>query len=338
VYFAFQGSIGLLSFDKMTGALKVVKTVAAGGRSEYIAVSPDGRFAYVEDPVVEGPTTQAGKIHVFTLDATTGVPSRIQSVDSGGVAPYHTAVHPSGSWVFVANGVSGTLAVFPVMADGKLGTPSVTSTEGQPSHVVFDAAGRHVFVACARANAIAQYRFDPAHGTLTPNDPASVVLDIVDAGPRHLALHPTGRWAYAVTGRKGYVTQLTLDAARGTLGAPTSLPTSPTPERPHGGSHIVVHPSGVYVYLSDRVMNFVAGFRVDATSGRLTALFREDFGRTIVQPRDFDIDREGNHLIVASKHTHVTVVLRLDPATGKATPLGEPVKTCCLPQGVVIAD
>jgi 6-phosphogluconolactonase len=240
--------------------------------------------------------------------------------------------------VFVANGVSSTLATFPVMADGKLGAATVTPTEGQPSHVVFDPAGRHVFVACARANAVAQYRFDAAAGTLTPNEPATVALDVAEAGPRHLALHPNGRWAYVVTARKGYITQLSLDAARGTLDSPVSFPTTGTPERQHGGSHIVVHPSGDYVYISDRVMNFVAGFRIDSASGRLTAIFRDDFAGTIVQPRDFDMDREGNHLIVANKHTHNSVVLRIDPATGKATPVGAPVRTCCLPQSVVIAD
>jgi 6-phosphogluconolactonase len=117
-----------------------------------------------------------------------------------------------------------------------------------------------------------------------------------------------------------------------------SFSTTAAPERQHGGSHIVVHPSGNYVYISDRVMNFVAGFRVDPASGRLTSIFRDDFGRTIVQPRDFDMDREGNYLIVASKHTHSSVVLRIDPATGSAMPLGAPVRTCCLPQSVAIAD
>jgi 6-phosphogluconolactonase len=85
-------------------------------------------------------------------------------------------------------------------------------------------------------------------------------------------------------------------------------------------AEIAVHPNGNYVYGSNRGHDSVVLFEVDRNSGKLTYVAEQSSGgRT---PRHFELDRRGEHLIVANQNTDTMLMCRIDGANGRLKPSG----------------
>src|SRR5262249_58214128 len=135
-----------------------------------------------------------------------------------------------------------------------------------------DAADRFALAADLGLDKVLVYRFDPSAGTLTPNDPPSASV-APGSGPRHPAIHPNGRFVYVINELANTVTAFQYDAQRGALQQLQNVPT--LPEDFKGESYtaeVVVHPSGKFLYGSNRGHNSLAIFTIDADTGRLTAV------------------------------------------------------------------
>jgi 6-phosphogluconolactonase len=325
--------IGVFTLDMATGALTRKGVVTTGlANPTYLAVSPDRRYLYAANETEDAD----GKIVAFQINHADGSLQKINEAKTGGSGAAHLSVHPSGRWVLVANYVSGHLATLPVNADGGLGTPPADIRHpGATSHqAISDEAGAFVFVPNLDANTVFQFKLDTATGKLTEN--GAVAGYPSGAAPRHIAFHPNGKWAYTINEVAVTVTSLSYDALSGKLSDPqtaSSLPKGavPTETNMYSGAHIVVHPSGRFVYASNRGHNSISLFEVNLTTGRLTLRANETGGGAISTPRDFDLDPTGKFLVVGNQNSATVTTFEIDPASGKLTKKGtwgSPPKPC----------
>ena len=169
------------------------------------------------------------------------------------------------------------------------------------------------------------FKFDPSHGTLVPNEPAFAQAK-PGAGPRHIAFNPTGRWAYVVNEMGSTLTVFRYDASAGTLQEFETK--SPLPKDFSGQTtcaEVAVHPSGRFVYASNRGDDSIAVFGCDPNLGRLTFIERvPTAGKT---PRQFEIDPTGRFLLVGNQESNTVVVFSIDKSDGRLKSTGIQVQS-----------
>ncbi len=321
-------------FDLATGALSE-PTLAAGIASpSFLAVHPQRTFLYAVNEVSNFDGGVTGGVSAFRIDRASGRLTLLNQQSSGGAGPAHLTIDGTGRNVLVANYGGGSVAVLPVGADGRLSpaTAFVQHTgssvnpqrqQGPHAHSVnVDRANRFAYVADLGLDKVLIYRFDPAKGLIVPIDPAAAVVD-PGSGPRHLAFHPTGRFAYVINEITCTVTAFACDAAAGrlnTLQTISTLPEGVAVGRGMSTAEVQVHPSGRFVYGSNRGHDSITVFALDETTGRLTFVQNEPTqGST---PRNFGIDPTGRYLLAANQRTDSVVVFRIDESTGRLTPTG----------------
>ena len=323
-----SSTIAILSLDLATGALTMRSEAPGGTSPTYLAWDGAQRFLYAGNG-------GQGRVTSYTIGAA-GALARLGDVSTAGMgymaSVTHLSVHPTGNWVLTAHFDSGHVAVLPVAANGLAGAPVDIEHPATEAHqIVSDASGRHVFVPCRSGNVIAQYGFDSATGQLTAANPALVQAD-AGAGPRHIAFHPNQQSAYVINELNGTITSYRYDATAGLLSMPQSISAAPAGMTERSSAHVVVHPSGKFVYASNRTTNTVGMFSVDATSGRLTTIGHETGGGMVRTPRDFGMEPGGRFLIVANQGTNNVIVFRIDATAGTLTRVGDPLTVPASPQ------
>lgn len=320
-------TIRVFLLDPVAGTLVPRGTVDAPGlRPGYGAFSPDKRFFHA-----------AGRTQVmsFAVDAATGALTALPGgpVPTGGNGAPHIAVHGSGRWVVVPHFGSSDVSVLPVGANGAVGPRvDLRTTPVQAHQAVLD--GDFLFIPCRDGNAVAQLRLDPATGTIGPNSPADVPAADPTAGPRHMAFHPSMRWAYVLNEKNGTLTTYRYERSKGLLVDAHTVPTVPDGVKETASAHVLVHPGGRFLYASNRRHNSIASFALDPATGRPTLLAHET--ADINTPRDFGMDPSGRILIVANQKDGTLLVYRIDAATGALSRVGAPVTGLGAPQYVGI--
>jgi 6-phosphogluconolactonase len=317
--------------DMNTGALAMKGMAAGGTNPSYLAIRPDRKFLYALN---EG---SPGKILAYSIDQATGALTKINEASSGGNGPAHLSVHKSGKWVLSSNYGSGHVATLEIMANGGVAEPlaaNILQPVMQHAHqIVADVAGKYVFVPSpepapgSTMGRIAQLVIDVNTGKLTPNNPASA-MSAADARPRHIAFHGNEKWAYDVNETGSTVVSWMYDAAGGKLSQPetqTTLPAGYAGAAMNTCAHVVVHPSGKFLYVSNRGHNSIVTYAINDTTGRLASPVWETGGGMIKTPRDFGVDPTGSYLIVASQSGNSLIVFRINKADGKLTMVGQPV-------------
>jgi 6-phosphogluconolactonase len=316
------GSQGIYGyrFDDSTGKLTAMGLAAQTSNPSFLAVSPNRRFLYAANE------QSAGSISAFLIDA--GKLKLLNAVPSRGAGPCHVAIDKTGQWLFVANYNSGSVAAFPVHDDGSLGEAAAFVEHSGSSVNAQRQAGPHahsvnvspdnrfLLVADLGLDQILTYRIQPASPLAPANPPFTRIAP--GSGPRHLAFSPEGRFAYVINEMLATVTVFQYDAANGSLKEIQTIAALPAGFKgANGAAEIAVHPSGKFVYASNRGHDSIAIFRVDAASGRLTSAgWASTQGKT---PRNFAIDPSGAFLLAANQDSGNIVVFRIDPATGGLT-------------------
>jgi 6-phosphogluconolactonase len=312
-------NIQRLSVNTTTGATASVGSVASFGSSpSFLAVDATSKHLYAVDE------NMTGQVGAYAIDATTGALTFQNAVSSGGNGPPFVTVDGSGKWVLVANYGDGTVSVLPVMGDGSLGTPVQTLSAGSQAHMIQpDPSNRFVFVPCKGADYVAQYVFDATMGKLTPNAPPTVAT-ASGAGPRHIAFHPTLNVAYVIAENASTITSYAFDTSAGTLSPTQTISTLPSGfSGANTGAEIHVHPSGKWLFASNRGDDSIAVFALD-TAGSMTAHGQTKSGGTT--PRDFSLDPSGALLYAANQGSGNVVPFRFDAASGSLTAApGSPV-------------
>jgi 6-phosphogluconolactonase len=334
-------SKGIYRFDLdlVSGKLTGGELVGESTHPSFLAIHPNRRFLYSVSEVADSNGKPGGAISAFTIDPKSGKLTLLNQQSSHGAGPCHLVVERHGRQVLAANYGSGSICVLPIGADGRLGEAtsfvqhhgsSVNPERQEAPHahsINLDAAGRFAFVADLGLDQVLVYRFDSAHGTLTRNDPPSIKL-ASGAGPRHFAFHPNGRFAYVINEIHSTLTAMEYDADRGTLKERQTVSTLPRGFTGNNSTaEVLVHPSGKFVYGSNRGHNSIAIFAVDSSSGRLRLVGHQS--HHIKTPRSFNIDPTGRYLLVANQDGASIVVFRIDMNTGALTPTGNegPVPT-----------
>lgn len=308
-YVSGGADIAWYDVDPQAGGLTRISTIAAF-RTGASFLAHRGTSLYA---------VAANRVGAYTVAPATGALTFVNDVDAGGTGPTHVSIDATGGHVFVANYNNGTISVFPVQGNGGLGAASQTLSPGANAHMIAaDATNRSVFVPCLGSNLVAQYRFEPTTGVLTPNTPPSVAT-AAGAGPRHIAFAPDGRHAYVINELDSTMTAYSLDPATGRL---TSLQTLSSRAVGATGTNttaeVVVHPSGKFLYGSNRGDNNIVVFAINASTGMLTLA-----GHTSTQgmtPRNFALDPAGTFLYAANAGSNSVVPFRIDATAGTLTP------------------
>jgi 6-phosphogluconolactonase len=329
-----SGSKGIHAarFDTATGRLAALAPVAELQNPSWITIAPSGRALYAvsEVGVRDASGTPAGLVVAYSI-GDGGKLSELGRVSSGGADPCHLAVSRTGRTVAVANYTGGSTVSFHVGDDGRLGTPSKDQHTGKGAnaqrqehahaHSVDFVSDDRLLLSCDLGNdRVYVYRHDARTGAIGPHKPAFVGLE-PGSGPRHLAMHPSGRYVYVLTELASAVSMFAWNAAAGTLVQRQSLSTLPLGTSvANSTAEIVVHPSGRFVYASNRGHDSIAVFSVDARTGRLTLLANTPTGgRT---PRNFALDPSGRWLLAANQRSDSIVTFAIDPTTGALAPSG----------------
>lgn len=327
--------------DLATGKLSEPVLAGQTANPSFLAIHPNQKFLYAVGEVGDFGGKKAGAISAFAIDPKTGDLTLLNQQSSGGAGPCHLVVDREGKYVLGANYGGGSACALPIGADGKLGeATSVIQHKGTSvnpkrqdaphAHSInLDPANRFAMVADLGLDKVMIYRLDPAKGTLTANDPPSASV-APGAGPRHFAFHPTGKYAYVINELANTVTAYSYDAERGALKEIQTITTLPKDFK--GTSHtaeVQVHPSGKFLYGSNRGHDSIAVFSID-TDGKLTAVGHTQEG--IKTPRNFGIDPTGHYLLAASQAADKVTVFRIDAKTGELKPTGSvievPVPVC----------
>lgn len=326
-------NIEAFRFDSSTGALTSAGTAAEIARPSFLALAPNRRFLYA---ISEGGNPGDSSVSAFSIEPASGKLTLINSQPAGGGSgPCYVEVDPSGKNALIANYGSGSVAVFPLAASGALGAVSAfvqdsgssvdpQRQEGPHAHcIVTDPAGRFAFVCDLGLDKVLIFDFDSSNGTLTAAKTPFVTVT-PGAGPRHIAFHPNRRWAYVINEMASSITAFAYDARRGKLREIQTESTLPKNFTGHNtDAEVAVHPSGKFVYGSNRGDDSIAVFACDPSTGRLTFAQRAPTGGKT--PRQFEIDPTGTWLLAANQDSDTVVVFRIDASSGQLQPVGAPV-------------
>jgi 6-phosphogluconolactonase len=312
-------SIQWLNVDPGSGALTPAGSVTSfGSAPSFLAVDAASSHLFAVDE------DTPGRVGAYAIDPATGALTYLNAVSSGGDGPPFVTVapQPPGS-VLVANYGSGTVAVLPVGAGGSLGAATDTQSAGALAHMILpDPSGRFVFVPCKGADYVAQYVLDAAAGKLTPNAVPHVATP-TGAGPRHLAFHPGGATAYLINETASTMTALAFDATAGTLTPKQTVSTLPPGfTGTNTAAEVHVHPSGKWLFGSNRGDDSIVVFSLDAAGAMTVHGFTKTGGTT---PRDFALDPSGTFLYAANEGTGDVVTFRFDAIAGTLTATGNTV-------------
>ncbi len=295
--------IRVLRFDLGSGALTPVATVEAGPGSGYLAWHPNKKFLY-------GINRTPAKVVAYAINPADGNLTRINEVTVEGAAgATHLSVHPSGKWVVVAHFASGHISTHLIREDGGVGGPTdLQATAPQAHHAMTAGDGKFVLVPCRDGNAITQFSMDAATGKLTP---AAQVTVPTGTGPRHIAFHPSRGFAYVINETNGTMTSFAFDPIEGRLSDPQTVSNVPAGTTETAAAHVEVHPSGRFVYGSNRLSHSLSIYEVNA-AGRLEPKGHETAGGLIKTPRDFTLDPAGKWLLVANQGSGEVLVFRIN--------------------------
>lgn len=321
------------TLDTATGQLQPPQLAAEIVSPSFVAIHPTQKYLYAVNEIEDFEGKKTGAVTALSIDETTGALRVLNQQPSEGKHPCHLVVDAAGKNVLVANYSSGTVAVLPIdAASGRLSKASTTiqhtgsgpnkgRQEGPHAHSInLDAANRFALAADLGLDKVLIYRFDGAEGKLQPNDPSAATL-APGSGPRHLAFHPTGKYAFVNNELTSTVTAFQYDSAKGAMTEINTLSTLPagfTGE--NSTAETVVHPSGNTVYVSNRGHDSIAVYQVDAATGKLTAKGHTPTGGKT--PRNFNVDPTGTFLLAANQSTNDVVVFKIDPNSGDLTPTG----------------
>jgi 6-phosphogluconolactonase len=333
-YTTKTSSKGIYSFhfDTATGQLTAIGIAAETRDPSWVAVHPGRKFLYAANEAGKASTVSA-----FAVDAKSGKLTLLNQIPSLGEDPCYLSFDKTGKYLLVANYSSGTSAVFPILADGRLGEhtafvkdqgatgPNKERQEAPHAHWIETSPdNRFALVADLGLDEVLVYKFDATRGTLTPNEPAFARLK-AGSGPRHAVVYPNGKFVFAVSELSSTATSFAYDAKKGTLketGTASTLP--PGFSGRNDVAEAAVHPNGKFLYVSNRGNDSIAILSIDPGNRTLAPAGGIPTGGK--EPRHFAIDPSGKYLLAENQFSNNIVVFKIDPGTGGLTATGQVVE------------
>lgn len=350
-YFVYVGTytnktdsqgIYLYEFSSDTGKLTSKGLAAKTTDPSWVALHPNGKFLYAANE-----SGKASMVSAFSIDPATGKLTLLNQLPALGEDPCHLSFDQTGKYLLVANYTSGNVTVFPILPDGNLGEhtavvkdpgtlgPNKERQEAPHAHWVSPSAhNQSVYVSDLGLDRILIYKFDATNGTLTIVDHAnhfSITLAPGD-GPRHALFAASGKFMYVLSEMRSSVTVFAnenQDVFR-SIQEISALPKDFTGR--NDAAEIALHPSGKFLYTSNRGHDSIAIFSIDPQKGTLTLIADVPTGGK--EPRHFAIDPSGQYLLAENQNSNSITEFRIDANTGNLTPTSESVQ---VPSPVCIA-
>jgi len=324
----YSGAIHQSTLNLETGTFGAISRAASTTDPSFVALTPDRSFLYA---VNEG----GARVVAFSINPTNGSLRLLNSQPSNGGAPAHVVVDNSGRNVLVANYNGGSVTVFPIQTDGRLGTATahVRHPSGALAHcVTLDSSNHFAYVCDKGLNQVRCYVFDAVAGTLVTNT-ALITQVPAGSGPRHMTFDPSFKRAYVICELSSRIIGFDFNPTNGVLTPFQTVSTLPPAGFPgNTTAEIAVHPSGRFLYGSNRGYNTVVVYSVDPNDGTLVELQQQTTGRT---PRNFAIDPTGAFCLVAGQDSNDIRLYSIDPQTGLLTDTGRKLTVslpvCILP-------
>jgi 6-phosphogluconolactonase len=323
-------------FDAASAKLTPLGLAAETTNPSFLEIDPTHRFLYAVNETPKYKGASSGAVSAFSIDSNTGKLSLLNEVASRGADPCYIAFDKTGKFALVANYTGGSIAVFPVGSDGHIGNSSAFVQHVGSSVNKDRQAGPHAhWIETTPDNRFAiavdlgldellVYRFNAKTGALTPNTPPNAKLD-PGAGPRHLTFHPNGKFAFVVNELQSSITTFTYDATQGTLLKLNTISTLPKGFMgANDTAEIKVHPSGKFLFASNRGHDSIVVFSIDNSTGALTLV--DHFPTQGKTPRNFEIDPTGRLLLVANQETNNITVFKINQEDGKLTPANQTIE------------
>ena len=310
VSLAPEQKIQIYRLDPQSGSLAPVETVAVAGAPGSLGVDPEKKFLFAS-------LRTSSSLASFRIDRATGKLTALSTaaLPKGENAAF-VATDRTGRWLLSASYAAGKVVVHRLTEDGTIESPAVQTVEtAKTAHcIAVDRENRFVYVPHVAPNAVYQFRFDPQTGQLAAAGQAKG--GAVKAGPRHLAFHPTQNLAFTSDESGSSITAYRVETDR--LKPVQTLSTLPADfSGSNSTAEVKVHPSGKFVWVSNRGHDSLAGFAID-DSGRLTAPGQTPTEKT---PRSFEIEPQGRFVLGAGEGSGKLAVFQVDPASGKLTRL-----------------
>ncbi len=340
-YFVYVGTythgesegIYVYRFAGSTGALEYSSKITGIENPSFLEIHPSGRYLYAVNELNEFEGKTSGAVTAFYIHKDTGELSYLNQRATGGGAPCHLSIDATGKSLLVANYGGGSVTVFRIGIDGRLGEASDfvqhqgssvnrQRQEGPHAHsILIDRGNRYAFSPDLGLDKILIYQLDSENGKLTSNTQPWVRVH-PGAGPRHFDFHPNGNYAYVINELDSTFTAFSYNASAGAL---TEIQTISTlPDDFEGTSHcadVHVHPSGKFLYGSNRGHDSIAICTINEENGILNHIGCESTqGQT---PRNFGLNPEGTFLLAANQQTDTVVTFAIDTETGALTATGD---------------
>jgi 6-phosphogluconolactonase len=219
VYISNAGSkeVFVLAMNRATGALELIEKTPVPGTDKPspaslpMATSPDKHFLYAQL------RSEPYPVSTFAIDWTTG---RLRHLAATPLIDQMAYINTerTGRFLLAASYVGAKLAIYPINAQSivEAKATQILDTKPKAHCVVIDAANKNVYVPVLGGDIVMELKLDPATGTVSPNGPGEVATK-AGAGPRHLTLHPNGKFAYLITETTATIGTYAVDPGSGTL-------------------------------------------------------------------------------------------------------------------------
>lgn len=313
--YAERGSKGihLLKLNQETGEVKTLQEIEAPN-SSFLTLNSSGTRVYATQ---EGPTEEKSAVRAFAFDRNTEALTAINIVEEGGAAPCHILVSPDDRLVTTANYMGGSLSIYEVTQEGGLRYRRSISYEGhgpnpqrqEAPHVhfgIYSPDGKYLFVTDLGIDKVNKFRVKPATDEFLQEGNPSFYQIEPGSGPRHMAFHPNGKYAYLLTELLGEVIVFHYDGED--LHPIQTVKANTQGARQCGDIHVT--PDGKYLYASNRydAGDGLALFSIEAETGKLSSI---GYQRTKVNPRNFAVTPNGKLLLVACQDSDVIQIYKI---------------------------
>ena len=324
--------ITVCRLDPTTGAITDMTLAAETPNPTFLELHPSGKFLYAVNEIGNYEGAKAGSIVAYSIDRASGKLTQLNRVSTKGPGPCHVTIDKSGRMAMIANYGGGSIASYRILEDGKLSEPvsffqhegsgpaAKGRQQGPHAHSVNTTPDNKYAIVCDLGlDEVLIYSINPAKGSMEKHKSVNLAPG---AGPRHFAWHPSARYGYSVNELNSTVTAFLYDRDAGALDEIQSLSTLADDFKGNNSTaEIRVHPSGKFLYASNRGDDSIAVFTIDRNTGKLQRIDRTSTQG--VMPRNFFIEPAGRWLLAANQKTDNVIVFEIDTKTGKLRTTGK---------------